>query len=193
MNKREQTKAEIRFYKRFLDELETTMNVKTTCAALKKVAARYGIPEYVIEDFILDRKIEVVGADLITKILVLTLSEDFVCQFTFSDEPDYKWADYIRQSIQNRIAQKQLYESLEKQDILDELEAEDEILYRRCNHCDFPMVGKRKGAIYCCDACRKYAFKAKKQRVIFHSDLLSKKAEPKKSWLIRALEYCFSE
>ncbi|CAN5730315.1 hypothetical protein BH11BAC7_BH11BAC7_21430 [soil metagenome] len=193
MNKREQTKAEIRFYKRFLDELETTMNVKTTCAALKKVAARYGIPEYVIEDFILDRKIEVVDADLITKVLILTVSDDLVCQFIFSDEPDYKWADSIRRSIQNRIAHIQYYESLEKQEILEELEAEDENLLRRCRYCDFPMVGKRKDAIYCCDTCRKYAFKAKKQRAIFHNHLVVKKAETKKCWLKRALEFCFGK
>jgi hypothetical protein len=59
MNTLEEVKAEIRLYKRFLDELDKRMNVKINYATLLEIAAQFDFPETVIQRLLKKRFIYV--------------------------------------------------------------------------------------------------------------------------------------
>jgi ribosomal protein L37AE/L43A len=191
MNSNEQIKAEIRLYKRFLDELDKRMNVKINYSILVEIAAQLGFPETVIQR-LLKKRFIYVDEQNAPHPPSLLFGDTKPYHFTLTAEVDYRIADYVRMYLKSCEEQDIYYQSQVQKWILAELEREDSKLSRHCLRCDFPILERRADATYCCEKCRQQARRARRL-IVKNQNVPEKIKTEKQNWFLRAWQYCFGK
>jgi hypothetical protein len=130
MNAKEKTKIEIRFYKRFFDELEQAIVVPTTYENLKAIATRYEVPLHVLDILVMSGFLCGVNNDQDNVFEPQQGKDELPYYFFFTDEPDYKVADDLRMIIHQHSENFTHVSSGEQKHLVDELEADDDFRSR---------------------------------------------------------------